>query len=78
MSKVIEEAKEYLKNKDAYSAVGLIKNLISELESKNKEIERLEAVVDISKWAVNHYGIVKTDGVFDEMRKALSNLKEQG
>jgi len=65
----------------------LLKDLYKELESKNKEIERLEAVVDAAKESKQALMIRSTVtqchatqheiGVLRRLAKALANLKEQ-
>jgi len=87
MSKVIEEAKKYSrlhKNNSEmkmFEPLRLISELTAELESKNKEIERLEAVVDKYAGHTDECNNSQTsdgkspcDCGIDE---ALSNLKEQ-
>jgi len=80
MNKVIEEAEEWLDtpyfnaSADLSAAENVIGNLITELESKNKELERLEAVVEAARYFAN-----EGDGRADRMLSdALSQLEEKG
>jgi len=90
MSKVIEEAKRYIKEKDALllHTVEHIENLITELGSKNKEVERYKAVVNatIEKYPHDAHCDINDlhAALFPETKKpcncwikALSQLKDE-
>ena len=91
MSKVIEEAITMLEHRLEHVCSNpqaidyMVKDLITELESKNKEIERYEAVVELVqslKSNLYYHGMASTlpDNIIvtcNELDEALSNLKER-
>jgi len=85
MSKVIEEAKEWLayvratplhESHDEDDLLCRIGNLITELESKNKENERYRAVADAAEW-YQRTGYGDDPLAQPHLDEALSNLKEK-